>query len=55
MRFFIGALALFVIVAVFASPAALILGWVGISDLRQIAGTSATDPALAPAAQPAPR
>jgi hypothetical protein len=53
MRFFIGALALLVIVAVLASPAALMLGWVGIADLRQIAGASVVDPALAPAAQPA--
>lgn len=53
MRFFIGALALLVIVAVLASPAALLLGWVQLADIRQIAGPDATDPELAPAAQPA--
>ncbi|HET7211174.1 MAG TPA: hypothetical protein VFI85_05450 [Methyloceanibacter sp.] len=52
MRFFIGALAFLVIVALLASPAALMLGWVGIAELRQIAGAGAVDPALAPS-QPA--
>jgi hypothetical protein len=51
MRFFIGALALLVIVAVLASPAAL--GWVQLADIREITAPSATDPALAPAAEPA--
>ena len=55
MRFFIGALALLVIVVVVGSPAALLLGWMGIADLRQIAITSAPEPAPAPAAQPATR
>ncbi|HKA99921.1 MAG TPA: hypothetical protein VKD02_04065 [Methyloceanibacter sp.] len=55
MRFFIGALALLVIVVVVGSPAALLLGWMGIADLRQIAITSTTEPAPVPAAQPAPR
>jgi hypothetical protein len=55
MRFFIGALALLAMVVVVGSPAALLLGWMGIADLRQIAITSATEPAPAPAAQPAPR
>jgi hypothetical protein len=55
MRFFIGALALLVIVAVVGSPAVLMLGWLGIADLRQIVATSAADPAPAPAAQPASR
>ena len=44
MRFFIGALALLVIVAVFVSPAALMLGLVGIAELRQITGISASEP-----------
>jgi hypothetical protein len=55
MRFFIGALALLVIVVVVGSPAALLLGWMGIADLRQIAIPSATEPAPAPATQPATR
>jgi hypothetical protein len=55
MRFFIGALALLVIVVVVGSPAALLLGWMGIADLRQIAITNATEPAQAPATQPATR
>ena len=55
MRFFIGALALLVIVVVVGSPAVLLLGWMGIADLRQIAITSTPEPAQAPAAQPAPR
>jgi len=55
MRFFVGSLALLVIVVVVGSPAALLLGWMGIPDLRQIAITSTTEPAPAPAAQPAPR
>jgi hypothetical protein len=53
MRFFIGTLAFLVIVAVLASPAALMLGWFGIADLRQLAGITATDPALSPAPSPA--
>ena len=40
MRFFIGALALLVIVVVVGSPAVLMLGWLGIADLRQLAITS---------------
>lgn len=55
MRFFIGALALLVIVVVVGSPAVLMLGWMGIADLRQLAITSPTDPQPAPAAQPAAR
>ena len=55
MRFFIGALALLVIVVVVGSPAVLMLGWLGIADLRQLAITSATEPQPAPAAQPATR
>ena len=55
MRFFIGALALLVIVVVVGSPAVLMLGWLGIADLRQIAITSEAGPAPAPAAQPATR
>jgi hypothetical protein len=55
MRLFIGALALLVIVAMVGSPAVLLLGWLGIADLRQIAITSATEPEPAPAAQPATR
>ena len=53
MRFFIGALALLVIVAVIGSPAVLMLGWLGIADLRQLAITSTME--HAPAAQPAAR
>ncbi len=53
MRFFIGTLAFLVIVAVLVSPAALMLGLVGMAELRQITGISASDPALAPAPQPA--
>jgi hypothetical protein len=55
MRFFIGALALLVIVVVVGSPAALLLGWMGIADLRQIAITGEPAPAPAPATQPATR
>ena len=51
MRFVIGALALLVILAVVVSPAVLMLGWLGIADLRQIAATSVSEPA--PAVQPA--
>jgi len=40
---------------VVGSPAVLLLGWMGVADLRQIAITSATEPAPAPAAQPATR
>ena len=53
MRFFIGALALLVIVAVLASPAALLLGWLQLADIREITAPSARDAALAPAAEPA--
>jgi hypothetical protein len=52
MRFFIGALALLVIFAVLISPAALMLGLIGIPDLRQNAGITAGDPAPAPQPQP---
>ena len=55
MRFFIGALALLVIVVGVGSPAVLLLGWMGIADFRQIAITSPTEPQRAPAAQPAAR
>ena len=55
MRFFIGAIALLVIVAVLVSPAALMLGLIGITDLRQIAGISATEPTPAPSPQPQTR
>jgi hypothetical protein len=55
MRFFIGALALLVIVAMVGSPAVLLLGWLGIADLRQIAITSPAEPQPAPAVQPAAR
>jgi hypothetical protein len=55
MRFFIGALALLVIVVVVGSPAVLMLGWMGIADLRQLAITSPSAPEPAPAAQPATR
>ena len=54
MRFFIGALALLVIVATLASPAALLLGLVQFADIRQITGPGAMDPAPAPASAPAP-
>jgi hypothetical protein len=49
MRFFIGALALLVIVVMVGSPAALLLGWMGIADFRQIAVTSTPEPQSAPA------
>ena len=55
MRFFIGALALLVIVVGVGSPAVLLLGWMGIADFRQIAISSAPEPQPAPAAQPAAR
>ncbi|MBC8020670.1 MAG: hypothetical protein H7X78_05595 [Methyloceanibacter sp.] len=47
MRFLIGALAFLVICAIFASPAALLLGWVQFSDL-QIVDKNKADPAPAP-------
>jgi hypothetical protein len=55
MRFFIGALALLVIILVVGSPAVLLLGWMGVADLRQIAITSPAEPEPVPAAQPATR
>jgi len=55
MRFFIGALALLVIVVVVGSPAAHLHGRMGLGHLRHKAITSATEPQPAPAAQPATR
>jgi hypothetical protein len=52
MRFLIGALAFLVICAIFASPAALFLGWVQFSDL-QLVDKNKADPAPAPS-PPAP-
>ncbi|MGE3528248.1 MAG: hypothetical protein AB7G54_02335 [Methyloceanibacter sp.] len=53
MRFVVGTVALLVILAVVVSPALLLLGWLGIADLRQIAATSAAVPP--PMAQPVRR
>jgi hypothetical protein len=55
MRFFIGALALLVIVVMIGSPAALLLGWMGIADFRQIAITSTKEPQPTPAMPSATR